>query len=201
MFQPVAVVGLDGKRRVRKGRITPKRIEIAERDSAALKLRREGKGVAEIAAKLGFPSISAAHGAIRRGFNTLREEPAEDNRLLDLARVDFIIEILTPQVKKGNLGAMDRYFRAIDYRAKVLGLYAPAKESEDPRERLAKLLGCTMDQLPDKTGQLLKITATKVEMSYGPAPASVDAASPPPVALPGPEYEIVEDAVEVPPGE
>ena len=59
----------------------------------------------------------------------LTREPAEEVLKLELERLDVATRAIAKQVRDGHLGAIDRWLRIIESRARFLGLHAP-KESD-----------------------------------------------------------------------
>jgi hypothetical protein len=69
--------------------------DTAERDAEAARLRGRGWSYRRIATELGYASHSSARDAVMRCINTIREEPAEDVRQLELERLDAMWEAAT----------------------------------------------------------------------------------------------------------
>jgi hypothetical protein len=110
-------------------RTSAKNIEAKERQRKALELRKLGCGYQEIADKLGYASTSSSHKAVKLALKELTREPAEEVLKLELERLDVATRAIAKQVRDGHLGAIDRWLRIIESRAKFLGLHAP-KESD-----------------------------------------------------------------------
>lgn len=94
-----------------------------------LELRIEGRSYREIGKALDVNASTVCKdlAAERVQNEALRAEAREDERALDLARLDTAIHGLTKAVKKGNPKAVISYIRCLDRRAKLLGLDAPTK--------------------------------------------------------------------------
>lgn len=110
----------------------PEQIAIEDWKLRALDLRREGKNFRTIAAIMGAEggpgSTSRAHELVIQALADLRadcREAAGDVRDLELQRLDSIIEKLWP--KRDRARVVDTILRAMDRRAKYLGLDAPKR--------------------------------------------------------------------------
>ena len=94
-----------------------------------LELRKMGLNYRQIGEEVGIPRQSA-HRHVVKALTDIRErthENAEQVRTMELQRLDDIIVRLSPQVRQGHLGSIDRIFKAMDRRARYLGLDAPAR--------------------------------------------------------------------------
>jgi len=101
--------------------------EIASRRKQVFDLRREGLSVTEISERLGWPYATVwqnIHSAIRQMdvTATLEAEVA-----IDLARLEDIIRIHWPQVKARDLDSTYVVLKALERKAKLLGLDSPKK--------------------------------------------------------------------------
>lgn len=95
------------------------------RDEWNLKMRKEYRDSEQVGS-------STIGEDLRAKANELIEETAlnvKQWREVELTRLDMMLAVLTPQVKSGHLGAMDRYIRLSERRSKLLGLDAPVKIS------------------------------------------------------------------------
>ena len=110
-----------------ESKTSPRRIRVRERQAQALELRKAGASFDQIAAQLGYHSKQAAHFAVKTGLAAIIREPAEELRALDLRRLDQILLVLWRRVQEGDLAAIDRVFKALERRAALLGLDAPAR--------------------------------------------------------------------------
>jgi len=113
----------------RRGAASPAAIERAARERDAIELRRAGHSFESIAAELGFANRGAAYKAVQRGLSRWMREADEDLRTMELARTDLMISRLQPLVDRDppDLAAVQTLLRVMDYRARICGLYAPAK--------------------------------------------------------------------------
>jgi hypothetical protein len=60
-------------------------------------------------------------------------ETIDDHVRQDLKRIDLALQGIANDVKAGTLPAIDRWIRLLDHRAKLLGLYEPARVQADVR--------------------------------------------------------------------
>lgn len=93
----------------------------------ALELRKAGVSYQRIADTLGYKSASGAHKAVQTALKKTLQEPADDLRKLELERLDSAAAAIYPSVKQGQYGAIDRWIKIMERRAKLLGLDAPTK--------------------------------------------------------------------------
>lgn len=106
---------------------TPRKQKALARRKTALQLHVEGHTFAAIGAKLGV-SKQRAHQLVQEQI----EEAAKDRSALatkaldtDLERIDFVLRSLAPKVERGDDKAASAYLRALDRRARLLGLDSP----------------------------------------------------------------------------
>lgn len=117
--------------------------QAVDRQRQALELRRRGLSYARIAQHLDYASASGAHQAVQRGLTTTLQEPADDLRNLELARLDAMHQALWPRAVKGNVWAVDRVLSIMQRRARLLGLDAPKQhhiEAHIPLRAYAELV-------------------------------------------------------------
>ena len=111
-----------------KGRARQKQIEAHDRQLQALNLRKAGMTYDAIAVAAGYKSKQAAWKAVGAALKmTLREEGTDELRSLEVERVDVALKSIWAQVLSGNLGAVDRFIRLSERRARLLGLDTPIK--------------------------------------------------------------------------
>lgn len=108
------------------------------REGEAVRLRLEGLDYESIAAALGYRTRSAAWKACDRGLR--RTTAGSVDRLRDQVLADTYIlqEQAWAAACAGQLGAIDRCLRALDQRARIIGLYdrpSPSKRSARARPR------------------------------------------------------------------
>lgn len=106
-----------------------RRILAREREGRALELRKAGYTYAQIAAELGYKSVSAAYGAVVRAMEKLVPvEDAEALRQLEREKLDKMERVLWQQAEGGDHAAIDRILRIMERRARLTGIDAPAKQ-------------------------------------------------------------------------
>jgi hypothetical protein len=108
-----------------------------DRQVAALRLRRAGLTYQEIASRLGYAAPSSAWRAVRQGLRTTLQEPADDLRTLELARLDALQAGLWSKAIAGNVVAVGGVLAIMKRRASLLGLDAPVKKAIAPHSYAA----------------------------------------------------------------
>jgi hypothetical protein len=115
-------------------------LDTARRRAFVLELRKRGKSYRVIAeaAKQQFGDELPrgwderyAYKDVRRELDRLKEDTAEDAlavKQIELERLDMVVSALADQVKRGHLGAIDRWIRASESRRKLLGVDAPQRQ-------------------------------------------------------------------------
>jgi hypothetical protein len=93
----------------------------------ALALRKAGVSYIDIAKTLGYKDHSGAWRAVKAGLKKTLQEPADELRTLELARLDDMLKAIAPHISAGNLTAIDRALKIQQRRAALLGLDMPAK--------------------------------------------------------------------------
>ena len=99
--------------------------EVVERERQVLQLRLEGWTFDAIAQRLGYKTPSGAHMAYKSALKRTLQQPADEIREAELARLDELQKIAWQQVLSGDLRAVDSVLRIMDRRAKFLGLDSP----------------------------------------------------------------------------
>lgn len=123
---------------------------IALRQSQALSLRIKGYSFREIAAEIGV-SVSVAHSDVRSAMSgTLKrtQDELDAERELELHRCDVGLRVTAKILADESLDpaselklkALDRQVKLQEQRAKLLGLYAPAKQE-------VEVTGVSLDDL------------------------------------------------------
>jgi len=115
---------------------SPHTIEVKDRLSEALKLRRAGKSYEQIAEALGYAGSGAAYNAVNAALREGVQEPAREVRRLEVERLDALLEALWPQAMAGDGFAVDRVLKIQERRAKYLGLDAPPKAPVEDLDQL-----------------------------------------------------------------
>ena len=93
-----------------------------EKQRAALELRKAGLDFDTIARKVGYKHRASAYRAVMAALKKMLQEPADEVRKMEVARLDAMIFAIWSDVKRGNLNAMDRAIKIMDRRARLLGL-------------------------------------------------------------------------------
>ena len=106
-------------------------IRIQEKEIAAIGLRREGATYDEIAVQLGYADHTGARSAVLRGMRRALQEPADELRELEAARLDALMRAHWPFALAGDSKAAVVVLRTMERRAKLLGLDAPMVASVD----------------------------------------------------------------------
>lgn len=101
---------------------SPARIEVDEKQVAALNLRKAGATFQEIASELGYASASGAYEAVKSGLDKTLREPAEELRKLELERLDVMWTAVWENALAGDLDAIATALRISERRARLLGL-------------------------------------------------------------------------------
>lgn len=134
-----------------------KRLTAVERQRAALELRKAGKSYEAIARELGYGGPSSAHNAVKAALRKTLQEPADDLRALEVARMDAMLDGLWPKVLAGNPRAVEVAIKVLERRARLLGLDAPQKINiEQVIAETADRYGLT----PDERAELQASVAT-----------------------------------------
>ena len=105
-----------------KSQTSPARIEVDEKQIAALNLRKAGATFQEIADELGYASPSGAYEAVQSALKKAISEPAEELRHLELARLDEMQAAVWEAVQAGDPDAIGSVLRIMGHRMKLLGL-------------------------------------------------------------------------------
>jgi hypothetical protein len=103
-------------------------ISATEKQAKALALRKAGVSYVGIAEALGYSSGSGAFKAVSAGLKKTLQEPADELRKLELARLDDMLKAIASHVSAGSLTAIDRAIKIQERRAKLLGLDAPSRQ-------------------------------------------------------------------------
>ena len=110
-----------------------KTAQIESRRSQVIKLRLEGNSLRAIAQTLGV-ALSTVHGdltAMLQGLKDAQKLCAEEYLTLELERLDMATQAIAQRVQEGHLGAIDRWLKISERRAKLLGLDKAPQQSID----------------------------------------------------------------------
>lgn len=127
-----------------------KRIDETDKQRQALELRKAGVGFDEIAQRLGYRGASGAYYAVKTALQKTIQQPANELREIEVARLDALLLGLWPEARKGNVAKIDRVLRIMQRRADLLGLDAPKRinatlDIRDEADRLARENGLPVD--------------------------------------------------------
>jgi hypothetical protein len=136
-------------------------ISATEKQVKALTLRKAGASYVTIADALGYSSGSGAFKAVAAGLKKTLQEPADDLRRLELARLDDMLKAIAHHVASGNLTAIDRALKIQERRARLLGLDAPVKQdvTSDGKAITEITVNWTLPKAADESGDKSTDTA------------------------------------------
>jgi hypothetical protein len=97
------------------------------KQAQALNMRIAGASYDQIAQALGYVNRSGAWHAVEVALTRTIQEPADQVRQIELARLDRWLMNIDAQIRAGSLEALDRGLRIMARRAAFQGLDAPAK--------------------------------------------------------------------------
>lgn len=92
----------------------------------ALEFRKSGMGYIEIADKLGYASHTGALQAVERALKKTLQEPSDELRNLEVARLDALLVSQWEPAMRGIPKAVETVLKIMERRAKLLGLDSPA---------------------------------------------------------------------------
>lgn len=107
--------------------MTQNEVDALDNQRKALELRKAGVSYQRIAESLGYKDASGAWRAVKAALKKTLQEPSDDLRRLEVERLDAALSAVWASVMKGQYGAVDRFLRIQERRARLLGLDAPAK--------------------------------------------------------------------------
>ena len=122
-----------------------------EREAQALDLRRQGLRLDDIAAQIGV-SRSGAHQLLTAAMQRMGAQIqalADEERLLELARLDELWRPVYALALTGDLPAVDRCLRIMERRARLLGLDAPERQEQVVTEGLRPIIRVIFDGSED----------------------------------------------------
>lgn len=151
-----------GRRRSFADPTHPQHIKGAIAVSQAVQLRAEGKTYQEIADILGYADHTGARKAVLSGLASIKQEPAQELRDIELARLDALWQKAWDKAMAGSMPAIDRCLKIQARRAALMGLDAP-KEVDvkvtvlEEADRLADLLNLPREEVRRDALQLLEV--------------------------------------------
>jgi hypothetical protein len=114
------------------GKVMRERRQLSmDREVEAIQLRRQGLTYGEIAERLGYADHRGASLAVQRGMRRALQEPADELREIEAARLDRAMSKIWDQVEQGDLKAIGTMLRIMERRSKLLGLDAPTVIQQD----------------------------------------------------------------------
>jgi len=141
------------------------RLTAVERQRRALELRISGATYVEIADALGYGGPSSAHKAVKTALRKTLQEPADDLREIEVARMDVMLQSLWPKVLAGSARSVEVAIKVLERRAKLLGLDAPLKFSvEQIIAETAERHGLTADEQAELHESIAAFLATQKAM-------------------------------------
>lgn len=102
-----------------------------ERQTYLLRLRRKGVSIAQIAEQMDVSDSTIRQTLSSAYKNLIKEHEAEEAKVLELERLDEIQTSFYDIALEGDTKAADVVFKAMDRRAKLLGLDAPERKAID----------------------------------------------------------------------
>jgi hypothetical protein len=99
-----------------------KRLSKAEKQKILLEARVAGLSWREAGKRAGYKSVSAAYEAGEEAIANIPKEAADEARSLEMQRIDEVLRANWSRMQVGDPDASNIILRAIDRRAKLLGL-------------------------------------------------------------------------------
>ena len=146
-----------------------RRLHAIERQRRALELRKAGASFDEIGSTLGYRGKSGAYQAVMSALKRTLQEPADEVRKLELARLDRAQRTAWERMLHGDLDALGKVLKVMERRAKLLGLDAPAKVAPTDPSGEGQYEGLTDDEL---VRRLMAIIGTEATAAVGGDPAA-----------------------------
>lgn len=116
--------------RTREGKTSVRMVKAAEKQRQALELRKTGMTYSRICEETGYGSESAAYKAVMTALKKMLQEPAEECRKMEIARLDALLKGLWWAAEKGDYQSVIAALKVEERRAKLLGLDAPERVEE-----------------------------------------------------------------------
>ena len=134
-----------------ESKTSPRRLRAIERHRQAFEMRKAGATYRQIADSLSYRGAQGAQNAVIAYLHSMYRESAEDERLLDLERVDSIIFHMVLRLRAGSERAGQVLLAALERRARMLGYDQPIKVDHRyiiaEAERLAAEMGLDKDEI------------------------------------------------------
>ncbi len=106
------------------------------KEAQTFTLRMAGAGYERIAQIVGYADASGAYRAFHRALARLIIDEPNEQRLLELSRLDAIQIPIFERAQRGDIEAIDTYLKIANRRAKLIGLDAPTKVEHDWQREL-----------------------------------------------------------------
>jgi hypothetical protein len=116
-----------GRKNQGQCRTNQKAIDVVEKRVKALEYRKGGLSFRVIAERVGYKDASGAYRAVKAALLDTLQEPADELRQMECARLDQLISAMWPQAIKGSTWHVDRVLSIMERRSRLLGLDAPVK--------------------------------------------------------------------------
>jgi len=110
--------------------------------------RLEGKSLHWIGEQTGKSPEAVSKIVKRATTDPFMAETVEGARRMDIMRCEELINALWPD--RGDHKTAAAIVKVMGRKAKLQGTDVPPTKTEDPTARLAELLGCSPDEIPDK---------------------------------------------------
>ena len=114
------------RKKTSKSKKTPskRQMTMLRKETESFTLRMAGASYQQIADQVGYADPSGAYRAFNRALNRIIMEEPDEMRLLELSRLDRIQIEIYRNATQGQLGAVDRYLKIAERRAKLMGIDA-----------------------------------------------------------------------------
>lgn len=132
-------------------------IELMEKRTEALRLRKSGMTYPDIALRLGVAK-ETARSYVLGALEAFVEEPGEEVRKMEIMRLDSLLQAIWPMCMAGDLEAIDRALKIEQFRAKITGMMMPIKIDIELRIRdMAKTMGLNEDEAIAVAGEYVRM--------------------------------------------
>jgi len=105
--------------------------EVFARERKVLEMRLAGVTFDIIGKTVGYASAGATYNAYKRALIRTLQEPADEIRDTELARLDRLMQGIWTQALRGEISSVQTALKIMDRRARLLGLDAPTKQQVD----------------------------------------------------------------------
>ena len=144
-----------------------RRVAQTEKQRQALQMRLAGASYEQVAAALGYRQRCGAWQAVQEALRKMLQEPADEVRKLELARLDSWLLGITPQIRAGSLEALDRGLKIMAQRTMyITGLKVPDRVAlrltiQRAAQQVAEDLGLSVEEVLAEAEALLRTTDAK----------------------------------------